>query len=70
MGYSGGMSTTERLVKIGGRIPLSEAEALESLAERNERSLAAELRVAVREHLKSNGSAARSTQETPPSRQT
>ncbi len=37
--------------KVTGWLPEVEAEALESLAKRNERSLAAELRLAVRTHL-------------------
>ena len=37
--------------KVTGWIPEVEAKALERLAERNERSLAAEIRLAIRAHL-------------------
>ena len=46
------MGTPERLEKISAKIPVSEVARLKELAARNERSIAAEIRLAIRAHLR------------------
>lgn len=43
------------MARVAGMIPADDARALQQLADRNERSVGAELRLAIREHLRQNG---------------
>lgn len=51
--------------QIFTRVEDEDADAMEALAKRNDRSVAAETRLAIRLYLKSNGSGASSPEATP-----
>ena len=50
---------------IGGRVPADLADAFEQFAEREERTVSAELRRALRSHLSQNGGHSQSSHEPP-----
>lgn len=50
---------------IGGRVPADLADAFEQFAEREDRTVSAELRRAIRTHLSQNGEQPQSSHEPP-----
>jgi predicted DNA-binding protein len=45
---------TDKIVWVGGQVPAQLSERLKRVADQNERSMAAELRVAVRAHVEAH----------------
>lgn len=47
---------TDKIVWVGGQVPAQLSDRLKKVADRNDRSMAAELRVAVRAHVEAHES--------------